>query len=178
MKHWKGYPVNYADSTRREEVMLALLIILAIIFVLSAVLLTDTALAVVIPIVGISLFVVMVLQHRDNVKEDEARGICKGRNRVGSIYFSGALLCFVGIYLISTRWEAISLTNPSHWAWILFASFFVYRGGICIRAGSEYNKTFERLEHCEAEVKQLGYDLDVIGRLIKRTPEEGSETLG
>ena len=61
MKHWKGYPVNYADSTRREEVMLALLIILAIIFVLSAVLLTDTALAVVIPIVGISLFVVMVL---------------------------------------------------------------------------------------------------------------------
>jgi len=176
MKHLKGYTVDYGAMSRREEVMFGLLIALAVIFALSIYLFADTAFEIVIPIVGISLFVVMVLQHRDNVKEDRARGICKGRNRVGSIYLSGALLCFVGVYLIRTSWGAISVTAPLGWTWILLAIFLIYRGGICIRAGVEYSRTIDRLEGYEAQLKHLGYELDELRRLTGRTSEEGSET--
>lgn len=178
MKWLKGYTPNYAEMSRREEVMFALLIILAVILVLSIFLFADTAFEVVIPVVGISLFAVMVLQHRDNVKEDKARGICKGRNRVWSIYLSGGLLCFVGIYLIRTSWGVISVTDPLDWAWILLVIFLIYRGGICIRAGVEYSRTIDRLEEYETELKQLGHELDELRRLTGSISEEDSASAG
>lgn len=178
MKWFKRYRPNYAETNRREDVLLGLLVaLLLFILPLSLYLFSDTPYEFIIPIVVIALFVVMVLQHREAVKEDKARGICKGRNRVWSIYLSGALLCFVGIYLISSRWESISFTDALNWAWILFAIFFVYRGGICIRAGVEYNRTIDRLEEYETELRRLGYEMDTLGRLSGRPSEEDSETL-
>jgi len=179
MKWFKRFRPSYTEMNRREEVLFVLFVaLLLFILPLSLFLFSDTPYEVVIPIVIIALFVVMVLIHRDNVKDDKARGICKGRNRVWSIYLSGALLCFVGIHLIRTSWGVISVTDPIDWAWMLVAIFLIYRGGICIRAGVEYSKTINRLEEYETELRQLGYELDVLGSLKGKISEEDSETLG
>lgn len=178
MKRFKRYTEDTQGGRRREVLFGLLIALLLFILPLSVALFALTRFEFVIPIVAVALFVVMVLLHRENVQEDRARGICMGRNRVWSIYLSGALLCFWGIYLIRTSWEAISATDPLDWAWMLLAIFLMYRGGICIRAGVEYSKTIDRLERCEADVRELGYELDALGRLYKRNSEEGSDSIG
>jgi len=122
--------------------------------------------------VGTSILILMWLLHRENVKEDKARGIRKGRNRTGSVHLSGGLLCFIGIYLIVTRWESLSVNDPFNWMWVLLALFFILRGVICFRAGSEYNKTIDRLEEYEAQLERLRFELDELGRLRRKTPTE------
>ena len=179
MKWLKGHTPSYAEMTRRQEVLFGLFFFLLIfILPLSIYLFSDTPFGVVIPIVVISLFILMVLLHREGVKEDRARGMCKGRNRVWSTYLSGALLCFVGIHLIRTSWGVISVTDPLDWAWVLLAMFLIYRGGICIRAGIEYSRTIDRLEEYETALRQLGHELDELGRLSESTSEEDSDTPG
>jgi len=82
------------------------------------------------------------------------------------------LLCFIGIYLIVTRWDSLSVSDPFHCMWVLLDLFFILRGAICIRAGSEYNKTIDRLEEYEAQLKRLGFELDERGRLKRLTPTD------
>lgn len=167
------YKANDGDMTRRQEVLFGLLVgLLLFVLPLSIVLFIDTPFEVVILVVAIALFVVMVLVHHEGVKEDKAKGYCKGRNRVWSVYVSGVLLGLVGVYLIRTRWEAISLTKPSHWVWLLFGIFWIYRGVICIRAGTELSRTTERLEEYETELRQLRHAVDVLDRPGETTSEE------
>ena len=117
---------------------------------------------------GVVILALMWRLHRVNVKEDKARGIYKGINRVGSIQLSGGLLCLIGIYLIVTRWGSFSVTAPLDWAWVLFSSFFIIRGVICYRAGVEYSKTIDRLEEYETQLERLGCELDELGELERK----------
>lgn len=101
--------------------------------------------------VGTSIFILMWLLHRENINQDKARGICKGRNRAGSMYLSGGLLCFIGIYLIVTRWESLSVNDPFHWMWVLLALFFTLRGAICIRVRAANTATGKQYGFLSAE---------------------------
>jgi len=155
----------YKDMNRRQERMVGSLVILIILFILGFAIFGSTAYQFISVLVGTSILVVMWLLHHENVKEDEARGICKGRNRVGSVYLSGGLICYTGIHILIERWDGFSITDPFHLIGALLILFIILRGWICIRAGSEYNKTIDRLEEHELQLKRLGYELDIHGRL-------------
>lgn len=110
--------------------------------------------------IAIGMLVHMWLRHSVNVREDEARGFCKGWNRVSSVQTSGLLLGLTGLLLVSYRWESLSIVDPLSWLWVLFASFFVLRGVICHHAGNEYERTIVRIEQLESQVRVLQYKLD------------------
>ena len=163
----------HREMTWRQETMVGLLFFLLVfIFPLFIFIFGNTGYQWITVFVGTSIFILMWLLHRENVKQDKVRGICKGRNRTGSVYLSGGLLCFIGISLIVTRWDSLSGSDPFHWMWVLLALFFTLRGVICIRAGSEYNKTIDRLEEYEAQLKRLRFKLDEWGRLKRLTPTD------
>ena len=165
----------HREMTWRQETMVGLLFFLLVfIFPLFIFIFGNTGYQWITVFVGTSIFILMWLLHRENVKQDKVRGICKGRNRTGSVYLSGGLLCFIGIYLIVTRWDSLSVSDPFHWMWVLLALFFILRGVICIRAGSEYNKTIDRLEEYEAQLKRLRFELDERGRLKRLTPTDAN----
>jgi len=163
------------DLPRRRAKIQTVLLVLVVALPISVILFFNTVLQfIALPIATAILVLVWVL-HDVHVKEDKARGDCKGRNRVGWVQLSGVVLGLTGINLAYDRWESLSATNPATWLWVLLASFFVLCGVICLSAGAEYNRTIDRLEEYEAHLTRLGYERDESGRLYPASLTEDDE---
>ena len=144
-------PMDFEQRRRKTQTWL---IVLSVAFLVVLIIFGRTILLFIAAPIAIAILLLMWLHHSANVKEDEARGDCKGRNRVGSVQLSGVILCLIALVLIAPSWESLSITDPTSWLSVTFASFFVLRGVICWRAGDEYDRTINRVEQLESELER------------------------